>query len=227
MVYKFNHIKQDFLKVVKDHTMHVKHDNGNYRHLIFSKDKDSVGWFEILTWNDCLLINGDYGTFCFSRTEDMFRFFRNEKLEINPGYWGEKLVSVSNYGAKGSIFDFDFELAKKELDGYLNENFDNKKERQRIKRELKECLEYKETQEEFCSVLNEYDIHFDDYIAYKFGQKYNFHYIFCLYSIVWAIQQYDKYRKECVYDVSKGHEFDRSEYITLGKPKTYKCKKVK
>ena len=95
-----------FLKQVKRHIMSVKLDVPGYRHLFFAAPKKSFAtgdygsWFELITWPGSLCINGDHGTFCFSRTEDMFAFFRAkpEYQIINPDYWSEKCVAVDRSG---------------------------------------------------------------------------------------------------------------------------------
>ena len=72
---------EGFLKDVKNHGMEVRRDDGLYRHLIFRAPKDSWHqWFEVVTWPGSLAINGDMGSWCFSRIEDMFEFFRGSGL---------------------------------------------------------------------------------------------------------------------------------------------------
>ena len=88
-----------FPKDVAEHHMTVLRDDGLYRHVRFLRvaanpetgkpEKSSFYWFDLITWPGCLAVNGDCGSYLFSRTDDMFEFFRGGR--INPGYWAEKV----------------------------------------------------------------------------------------------------------------------------------------
>lgn len=88
-----------FSAEVADHEMVILRDDGLYRHLRFvrnavnpksgQRERSSFYWFDLITWPGCLAVNGDCGSFTFSRLDDMFEFFRGH--EINPGYWAEKV----------------------------------------------------------------------------------------------------------------------------------------
>jgi hypothetical protein len=89
-----------FQRDTATHRMTVLHDNGLYRHLRFRshhlcndakfRPTSSAYWFDLVTWPGCLAINGDCGSFLFSRQQDMFDFFRS-RYGINPQYWAEKV----------------------------------------------------------------------------------------------------------------------------------------
>lgn len=88
-----------FAAETAQHQMTVLRDDGLYRHVRFmhvapnpetgKPERSSFYWFDLLTWPGCLTINGDCGTYTFSRIEDMFEFFRGSR--INPMYWAEKV----------------------------------------------------------------------------------------------------------------------------------------
>ena len=88
-----------FPKDVAEHEITVLRDDGLYRHVRFlrtavnpetgKREKSSFYWFDLITWPGCLAVNGDCGSFLFSRTDDMFEFFRGG--QINPQYWAEKV----------------------------------------------------------------------------------------------------------------------------------------
>ena len=106
-----------FLKNVANHEMTVCHDDGVHRHIRFRRAKASEYWFDIITWEGCLAIQGDMGCFVFSRISDMFAFFRNGihreesayhsagSLSINVGYWSEKLIAPKEHSSK-DVRDF-------------------------------------------------------------------------------------------------------------------------
>jgi hypothetical protein len=85
------HVNTKFLADVKDHEMTVVLNQGVHRHLRFRAPKNSFYWFDILTSPGVLTINGDMGSFTFSRLNDMFEFFHGPN--INPQYWHEKLTN--------------------------------------------------------------------------------------------------------------------------------------
>src|SRR3954466_1726422 len=76
----------------RPHEVTVLHDDGLYRHLRFRSPDHSAYWFDLITVPGCLIFRGDGDSFVFSRTEDMFGFFRSSREgSINPTYWSEKL----------------------------------------------------------------------------------------------------------------------------------------
>ena len=92
-------VKQRFQGDVANHQLVVLRDDGLYRHIRFQRmDKDGrPSWnyrFDLVTWPMHLAITGDMHGHMFSRTDDMFAFFREPGgYIINPDYWAEKIVS--------------------------------------------------------------------------------------------------------------------------------------
>lgn len=82
-------VAERFSTDIAAHTLTVLHDDGLYRHLRFSRPGSSTYSFDIVTWPGVLTIHGDMGTYVFSRLQDMFDFFRGDR--INPSYWAQKL----------------------------------------------------------------------------------------------------------------------------------------
>lgn len=92
-------VAERFAADVAQHQMTVLRDDGLYRHLQFVRvapspktgkpERSSFYWFELVTWPGHLAVTGDCGTYVFARIEDMFEFFRGDR--INPGYWAEKV----------------------------------------------------------------------------------------------------------------------------------------
>lgn len=80
-----------FAREAADHTMTVLHDDGLYRHLRFRAPANSFYWFELITVPGTLIFRGDGDSYVFHRLDDMFEFFRGQR--VNPGYWTEKLTS--------------------------------------------------------------------------------------------------------------------------------------
>ena len=117
-------VKKRFEGDTENHTMEILQDAGLYRHLKFTDNGSQCYRFDIHTWPGTLCIDGDMGTYVFSRLPDMFEFFRmkdgdwNKKHVINPGYWGEKLQAVDNSrGRNNSYEEFSEELFKENVKG--------------------------------------------------------------------------------------------------------------
>jgi hypothetical protein len=179
------------LRDVANHKLTVRLDNGLYRHLVFRQSADSNLWFEIITWPYNLTIHGDMGTWSFSRVEDMFTFFRSDQLRINASYWHEKITSESRFGGPSKKFNPDtFEAnVLSSLDGYgLSDH-----QKADVIEALKEDVFGEEDESTAWRALA--DFRYDGFtfsdsweIA---GDGYTYHFLWCLYAIVWAIQQYD------------------------------------
>lgn len=186
---------EQFMKDVAGHSMNVLLDNGIYRHLDFSNKGSFNQRFQITTWPGYLCISGDMGCYVFSRTEDMFRFFRKEPGQINPSYWSEKLQSDSKH--VGSMA-YSPDLFCKTVKEYFEDWVADEKPTDQAKQELWARIE-----EEVLSADNEYEAHahasgfeheestfFQDFWEHKL-QDYTGEFIWCLYAIVYAIHQYD------------------------------------
>lgn len=87
------------------HTMTVLREDGLYRHLRFHAEHSSSG-FDLITWPGSLTVQGGHGTHTFSRSKDMFGFFRQSN-GVNVDYWAEKLPggreSVKKFAEHGIV----------------------------------------------------------------------------------------------------------------------------
>ena len=82
-----------FIQSVARHELTVALDIAGYTHLRLRRPDTMTMWFDIVAWPGALVINGDMGCYVFSRTQDMFAFFRGDNGRINPHYWSEKLLA--------------------------------------------------------------------------------------------------------------------------------------
>jgi hypothetical protein len=118
-------VAERFARDTAGHRMIVLRDDGLYRHIrfqhhILTNDAEvrpgrSSYWFDLVTWPGCLTINGDCGTFTFSRTTDMFEFFRGDY--VNPQYWAEKVRAAD----RGGVTVYSPEKFRQEVAGYVKE----------------------------------------------------------------------------------------------------------
>lgn len=184
-----------FLKDVAEHAIKVLHADGIYRHVRFKKPGDSNFWFDLITWPGCLTIRGDMGTWVFSRVEDMFTFFRVDELKINPSYWAEKIQN-GVHGGQDTCKVFSAALFKEQVLNRLG-NWD-------LSTEALEHVKFRLGTE----VFTDEEGYFGEYEHYRKlwefncngvqfdcelpdGKHHNYHFVWCLYAIVWGIQQWD------------------------------------
>ena len=185
-----------FLECVKNHEMKVGMDNGLYRHLVFSQPKHRFLYrFEITTVPGLLMISGDMGTWVFSRIEDMFSFFRSKDGSINPHYWSEKLQNGAGGGrdqSKEYVGDCFKQAVIDYLEGYDLEPWQRVEVMEEIER-----IDFDDQEYYVREQLN--DIQFGDFRFQDLweisGHDYKFHFLWCCYAIVWAINKYDEYKE--------------------------------
>lgn len=199
--------QDDFLKDVQSHTMTVVKDDGVFRHLTFRQPEHSwLHWFEVITWPGALCFRGDVGTYVFSRLPDMFKFFRHKaedgSLYINDSYWAEKLIASDCRGrhADGVMrFDpdeFAAAVNRRYVDHVRHNMRGMPEERRSLRLALEdEVLAYADSGEyEAKRAAGSFD--HDGFALTDFWEvdcsKYTVQFIWCLYAISWAIQQYDR-----------------------------------
>jgi len=197
-----NCTEESFKKSTKDHKMHIIRDEGVHRHIRFKKPRTVCYSFDLITWPGHLCITGDCGTYVFQRTEDMFSFFRGnprqkERLYINPGYWGEKLLSI---GTNAGYKEFDEDVFKKRVADHFEQWKEHKDLTSSQSRSLWEALEstvlsyMMDGEVQAYQSISEFEyegFQFEDFFDAGGTETYAFHYLWCLYAIVWGIQQYD------------------------------------
>lgn len=185
-----------FLKDVAGHEMRVRLNDGMYRHIRFQQPRNSNMWFELVTWPGVLTIHGDMGTWTFSRVEDMFTFFRHSGgLGINPSYWSEKLQSGPHSGHKTAKVYSD-EVFERQLIDRIK-GMESEREEELLQAVREEILS-REGEWARITAAFEFSHSFGRNNTFSFecesvpdGREWGYHFIWCLYAIVWGIQQYD------------------------------------
>lgn len=112
---------EQFLKDVEKHQIQIIHDDGVYRHIRF-KDPDTICmYFDLVTWPGFLAYSGDMGAYMFTRTHDMFEFFRRREdklFQIDMRYCAEKCEASDKHDG---IREFSKEKFKQRLTEYIND----------------------------------------------------------------------------------------------------------
>jgi len=201
--------KETFLNDVRNHKLFIERDDGVYRHLKINSGSFNQS-YEIITWPGGLLYTGDMGTYEFERTTDMFCFFRyglDQKtgdININSSYWAEKCFAESVN--ENGIREFDSDRFNKNVKEHWENYFEDNTESEEAKEVWEEIesqgLQSDDSEYELINALNNfstYDIetnfNFWDFWEDACESK-TYHFIWCLYAIVYAIKLYDEYKKE-------------------------------
>ena len=189
-------VKEYFIDDVKDHKMTILHEDGVYRHVKFSREGSNYFRFDLTTIPGYLFFTGDMGSFTFSRVNDMFTFFRDDDLKINPSYWSEKLQATDKHeGYK----EYSPELARGVVEDIVKNYFEDRgiTGSYILQQELDEQIyPFIDEEQEFYKAMSEFysdeagDL-FADWWEDTF-EEYTFRYLWCCYAIVWGIEQYDK-----------------------------------
>ncbi|CAI1702949.1 Uncharacterised protein [Serratia fonticola] len=210
---KEENVLERFKRDTRNHSMTVENDNGIFRHLHFSRGNSSSYHFTLTTWPGHLCIGGDMGTYVFRRLHDMFKFFRMDHSDyqrhgddpvINAGYWSEKLQTGGGFRrevyTEWSSTAFENQV-QEQYDQWLEEfdPDDYEGDAETIKAEVKEAIDSLkgESEDEWSAVaaIREfYSDHIDmcDFWESDSCRRASFHYLWCLYAIVWGIQLYDR-----------------------------------
>ncbi len=187
-----------FAKDVSKHVMTVELDQGCHRSLLFKEPGCITQYFRLNTWPGHLAISGDMGSFVFSRTHDMFSFFRNDSGGINVGYWVEKLMATD---AQDGHREFDGQVFKsrivEEFRSYW-EGTSNYEDRRECWQAVREDLLDIDFQHELeaRNAVNEFS-HGDLFVDFWETRltKPTYRLIWAMRAIVWGIQQYDEATK--------------------------------
>ena len=187
--------KSIFLKDVANHTMTVVRDDGVYRHLVFSNNGSFVYRFEIVTWPGYLAYTGDMGAFVFTRVEDMFSFFRNQRKEINPGYWSEKVVAENK---PDGVEKFSIDEFRENVLGSTRSHLsldDSEQIPENIMLEIQPLLDAEDWIDAICGIRDFRSelINLSDWWEFR-NNRYTYNFIWCCYALVWSIEQYDAWK---------------------------------
>lgn len=184
-----------FARDIAKHVMTVIRADDTDRHLLFTEPGNSNGWFELVTWTGALCIRGDYGTFVFSRVQDMFSFFRSNHGGINPSYWSEKVQAADQSDGMRAWSQERFKHAVVGLfrDYWRDSGHENHEQRrecwEELRRQVLSC------DGEILSMAAAYDFSHGRFRLEDFWEnslyEYTFRFIWCCRAIVWGIQQFD------------------------------------
>lgn len=187
-------VQARFASDVAKHQMTVLRDDGVDRHLRFKRPDSSIYWFDVITWGGRLYIGGDCGTYVFARINDMFEFFRGH--DINPQYWAEKVQAADK---NSGIEAFSAEVFKQTLKDCVTNHAEPKEwsdaQRDALWANVDDRVFGYDTDEHTlwrsAEAFEENGFRFRDLWDYGRQTAYDYHYLWCITAVVWAIKQYD------------------------------------
>lgn len=222
--YPYTRTRDIVAKDVAQHELTIIMDNpDSYRHLRFRRPDTSFYWFDIITWPGVLCINGDCGTFVFSRVRDMLTFFRAhpEGPSINPSYWSEKLQAPKRRGGS-EVEHFSLDVFNRSVEADITEwTLTSGLEREFKRYDLWDdehegsCIYPLRSEWEFRTEFAEHMEYVDEYehelrrklIDFKFDDRhpfdhtwensyetYDYQFLWCCWAIVYGIQMYDEWK---------------------------------
>ena len=116
--YPYTETIQRVLKCFEKHEVTIEHEHGVHRCIHFGRPGSSTYHFRLVTWPGHLAISGDIGDYIFTRTHDMFEFFSSASdrasmpIEINPGYWAEKVPGNYRRGPGSTTHDTRIDVSR-------------------------------------------------------------------------------------------------------------------
>ena len=198
-------MQERFMQDIADHEMTIIRDEGVHRHLRFKRPKTMAYYFDVITWPGSLCIHGDCGTYVFSRTEDMFNFFkmdrndfnhdRTEGLQINPYYWEEKLQAADmkrrGIGGTREYSQEKFQKAVKDRydDFYMHSDSPDKEVWERLEDEVL----WAESEESAHRAAAEFEHNGFDLVDFWENDltEYTFGFIWNLFAIAYCVREYE------------------------------------
>lgn len=190
-----------FLADVAQHQITIVHDDpaAALRVIRFARPGSSIMAFTLTTWPGYLAFSGDMGTYVFARLRDMFEFFRPpvpkdgaaRALEINPGYWSEKVEAACRDGVK----EFSFDVFRRRVGEWLDDRDASAETRAAVDEALAGDLS-----DRGADAASEWACDFRDAAGRRVFQdfwevdctEYTFRFIWCCFALVWGIDQYDR-----------------------------------
>lgn len=210
-----NLTQENFLKEVDKHIIEIIRDDGVYRHIRFREPGTMMQHFDLITWPGYLCYCGDMGNYVFSRTRDMFQFFRTDReyakskgrrLDINLSYWSEKLQAVDGNRRGGNAKEYSEErfvrIIKEKLVAWWRDRGLNREQRKELREEIYEQILSRLDDE--CHTEQTAHILARDFEAKIDGQRFEFtdfweydltdythRFVWCAYALAWGIELYD------------------------------------
>jgi len=198
-------VLQEFKNSVANHKLTINLDQGLYRDITVKNPESSACAYHVIARPRYLMICGDMGTFVFNvSTNDAFEYFRDKLDNIRLSHYYRRKLQAEDVTVKSTQFDFDGVIS--ELEEYLdcfeeycsdlpedtNFNFEAAKEAvENFK------LHTDRDEQSYISTIHNWDVDeaggmtLDDFWDGEIGVTATYHYRWCIYAIIHAVNLYD------------------------------------
>lgn len=181
---------------IAEHRITILRDDGVYRHVRCAKPGTIVHSFDLVTWPGYLAYTGDMGHYVFTRTNDMFAFFRGG---VNTSYWSEKVEASDRIGVRGWSPESFRANVRADYDQFVEDNDDDLSEDDRLELWCQieaGILAHSEEEREAIEAVSrwhsdEFDVSFADFWEHD-CTEFTYRYVWCCLAIDWAIARYDE-----------------------------------
>lgn len=179
-------VKTWFDKDIAEHKLTVIKEDGVYRHIRCQRPGTWCYGFDIITWPGYLAYAGDMGEFVFKRLNDMFDFFRGDRIDLR--YWAEKCLA-------GQCKEFDIDTFRVGIIDCAKGHLGLEEEEDLPEECMEDLFEVLHAEDEYECVAAARDfssdkVRLDDW--YEHSHKiYTHRFEWCCYALQWAIKEYD------------------------------------
>lgn len=190
-------ILRDFIRDTRRHQLTIENDTSVFRSIYLGQPGNSVDHWRLTTWPGHLAISGDRGSYVFSRTRDMFEFFRPRagKLEINPQYWAQKLEASDTHGR--GVKEFSEARFREAVKDDMGEWEVRLADAEKIRAEVEDHLRWADIPDARAAFEAIRDFkstgghEFTDFWEHDLTE-WSYSFLWALFAIVWGIKQYDQ-----------------------------------
>ena len=180
-------VKSFFDKDIAEHKLTVIKEDGVYRHIRCQKPGTWICGFDVITWPGYLAYAGDMGEFMFKRLNDMFNFFRGDRIDLR--YCAEKCLA-------GKCREFDVDTFRAGIIDCAKGHLGLEEDEDLPEECMEELFEVLHAGDEWECVTAARDfrsnkLRLDDW--YEHSHKiYTFRFEWCCYALQWAVKEYDE-----------------------------------
>lgn len=182
-----------FSENTKKHEIKMLVDSGMYRHIRFIEKGNNQYRFDLISWPGSICINGDMGTYVFSRVGDMFKFFANDDLSYS--YVAEKCKSQDS---KIPVWVYDPCMVEEEAWRQVEEHIKTYPDSAKYLREDIRALLESHLHDE--GVVSNEIYNYDNY-GFRFNTDdwktkiLSYQFLWCVTAIQWGVKKYSEVKK--------------------------------
>lgn len=183
-------VKERIDRDLAEHQITVLHADGLYRHWRCQKLNEWNLWFDIVTWPGSLCIEGDMGTYIFSRTKDMVSFMRSSCMSYD--YAAEKCKAHD--GRLREFREERFEMLLTEAEACDDDTLTRQEQYEFVQKRKEKTQEIRNRYRERSEDPSEarwamYESGLWDGSDMPSCEDFTYHFLWCLHAIKWFCEK--------------------------------------